>query len=503
MPKVSVPRPITKELYAASLQCGKQLYLDYHDSGDAEDLSTGRQRLVELGLRLTELAREAFPQSETADSDDIETAAEQTRTWLQERPHVAVFDAAFAVDGLEVRADIAIADGSGGVEVYEVKSGTKVKPRHIRDLAFQVHTISLSGFEVRKSWVLHINTQYRHDGGSRYPVLEIFKHIEVTDKVRGQLGKVSGNLTKLRALLDDEATRDLKTGTHCHIPFPCKYTPACREEESSQPLLDLPELSRDQEADLRDQGVHTFADLTVDLEGLNSIQQRAIRASRSGELVIEPFVGDELRDVEFPLYFVDTTSLLVVLPMLKSSRPWHYVPFQWHATILEEDGEVSSASFVSDGKADPRSEFVNHLAHLLADDGTVMLYGTSLEHRMRELMEDLPDCKPAIREVLNQARFDLRQLVKAGVYHPKFQASFELTSVHEALVSEVDLDGHEIRCGDDAQAACERLMNSRTRAATREKLTAQLAMYGQTRSEAVAGLYHALLEVTQDAAESD
>lgn len=496
---VSGSRPIDKALFAAGLQCPKQLYLDYHDSGAALELSTGRKRLAELGIKLTELAHEAFPKSETADRDDIDTAVEQTRTWLQENEHVAVFDAAFAVDDLEVRADIAIPDGSGGIEIYEVKSGTKVKPRHIRDLAFQVYAIERSGFEVRRAWVLHLNTQYSHRGGNRYPVLELFKHVDVTDKVRGQTGKIGDQLANLRNHLNDPETREQPTGTWCHIPFPCSYQLACREQGPELPLLDLPELNREQETGLLEAGIENLGAVSVDQDGLSSMQQRAVRAIQSREMVIDAFVGSELRDVEFPLHFVDATSLLLVLPVLESSRPWQHVPFQWHTTTVDEDGNATNSSFVGDGKTDPRPEFINQLGQTVAGEGTMMLYGPSLEHRLRELLDDLPDQKADVRSVLNQARFDLRQLVKDGVYHPEFHTSFGLVSVHQALVNDSDFGDGEVLTHDDAQEACQRLMNSRTRAATRDKLIAQLNDYGQAWSGAIARLYRALIDATEDA----
>ena len=81
---------------------------------------------------------------------------------LQATSPAAVFNAAFRIDGVEVRADIVTHGSDGGVEIFEVKSGTKVKPRHVKDVAFQIYAIERSGFEVKKATILHLNSQYRH-----------------------------------------------------------------------------------------------------------------------------------------------------------------------------------------------------------------------------------------------------------------------------------------------------------------------------------------------------
>jgi hypothetical protein len=152
---------ITKALFASGLQCAKRLYLDYQHPDEIPEPSARRQGLAEIGAKLVELARAAFPESQSADSKNAKTAIEQTAKMLGERKPIAVFDGAFATDDIEVRTDIVIPDGSGRVDVYEVKSGAKIKKRHIRDLALQVHAIEHSGFEVRVAWILHLNSHSR------------------------------------------------------------------------------------------------------------------------------------------------------------------------------------------------------------------------------------------------------------------------------------------------------------------------------------------------------
>lgn len=489
---------ITKALFAAGLQCTKKLHLDYHGKGPAE-MSERRQSLAEVGVKLVELARSAFPQSQQADPDDLEKACEQTAKWARELSHVAIFDAAFVAEDIEVRTDIVIPDGEGKVDVYEVKSGTKVKNRHVRDLALQVWAIERAGLEVRQAWILHLNTQYRHRGGNNYPVHELFRHVDVTAKARAEAAKIDQRLAQFQEILGNDEPPEIGVGTWCHLPFSCEHFASCRAEAAGPCLQDLPELTRDQEKLFHNEGIADLDALDAEHERLTPMQRRALRAIRTGELVIEPFVGGELRDIDHPLHFIHVTSALQVLPQFEGYRPWQHVPLHWHDTVVDENGKIEQRSFVADGKSDPRSEFVKTLAEAVRGEGTVMVYGAAPEQRIRDLLEDLKDEKPEIRAILNQPRFDLRQLFRVGIYHPTFTGSFDLENVQSAIVDKPAKRKLAIRTADEAQAACQRLLNSRTRAQTRKKLTRELEEYGEHQCQMALAIFDSLLQATEDA----
>jgi hypothetical protein len=496
---VTRERPITKALFASGLQYAKKLYLDYHEQDDPAPPSPRRQSLAEIGLKLIELARAVFPKSERADPDDFAKACRQTAGWIKDRPHVAIFDAAFEAGDLQTRTDIVIPDGKGAVDLYEVKSGTKVKTRHLRDLAFQVHVLERCGLQARQIWVLHLNTQYRHRGGSTYPVHELLKHVDVTAKVRAQAERVEQQLADFRNILKDPSTLDLPTGTWCHVPFTCEHLERCRATGPEHPLLDLPDLTWEQESAFHQQGIEDLTQIDPEDEGLSLVQRRALRSIHSGSMVVEPFVGHELRDVDYPLHFVWATSFLQVLPVLENSYPWQHIPFLWHDLIVEEDGKTRHRSFVADGKGDPRPEFVRTLAEAVRGAGTLMVYGPALEQRLRELLEQGSEQKSDVRALLGQARFDLRQLVRVGVYHPEMRGSFRLDDVRRCLCDGLSEEDLSVQSDDDAQTAWQRLLNSRTRAATRQKVCAELEAWGKRCAESIHSIYESLLGTTQGA----
>ena len=152
--------PITKQLFAAGVQCAKRLYLDFHHPDRIPELPPDRQEMAETGKKLVSLARSAFPNGITVEEQG-EAAMRRTEGILSKPGPVAIFDAAFSDGDVEIRTDIALRDAQGELDIFEVKSGTRVKPRHILDLALQVLTVEGSGLKVRSTVLLHMNPQYR------------------------------------------------------------------------------------------------------------------------------------------------------------------------------------------------------------------------------------------------------------------------------------------------------------------------------------------------------
>ena len=113
----------------------------------------------------------------------------------------------------------------------------------ILDLAFQVLAVEAMGFTVKSTVLLHVNPQYRHRGGDDYPVHELFKNTDVTEKVRRQVQRVADMLPSFRSLLVDQSTLELPMGTWCTQPFSCPYREHCSEDGPKHPLMELPDIT--------------------------------------------------------------------------------------------------------------------------------------------------------------------------------------------------------------------------------------------------------------------
>ena len=245
---------INKSLFAAGMQCAKRLYLECHRADEIPKPTVGRQSLLDAGERLLALACQGFPNGRTVDADDTVKAGEQTREILTQGEGAAIFNAAFAVEHTEVRCDIVLPTGSGQLDIFEVKSGTKVKPRHVQDFALQVHVIEACGYTVRNASIVHLSPEYLHDGSKDLPANTLFKNVDVSAKVRKRVAAARANLDNYLTVLTDETTVELPMGTWCVAPIPCHFLEKCRGEASAHPLLELPDLTKKRESELEQEG---------------------------------------------------------------------------------------------------------------------------------------------------------------------------------------------------------------------------------------------------------
>ncbi len=465
------------------MQCAKRLHLEFHRPDEIPEPTVRHQFLMEAGKQLLELACQGFPNGRSVDTDDADEAAEQTREILSQEEGAAVFNASFVSDQAEVRCDIVLPTGSGQLDIFEVKSGTKVKLRHIMDLAFQVNAIEACDYTVRHANILHLSPDYLHDGGKDLPAHAVFKNVDVSSKVRKRMAGARARIDNYLNVLSDETTLELPMGTWCSAPIPCHYLEQCREEASAHPLLELPDITAVLESELHQEGIEDLQQLDEKRDGLTLIQRRALRSVATDQMVVEPSGHKNLDEADYPIGVVYVGYCLQVIPQLKASRAWEHVPFQWSAQVVQKDGTVEQRDWLADGKDDPRPGFVRSLAECVEQWETLGLYTQRLETVLKHLLEELPDEKPYVRALLNIPVLTLEHVVRTGLYHPELRGSFELEVVLRALVPDLELDALPIRAPEEAAAAFRRMLLSRTRDTIRQKLSSQLVDYGGRRSQ--------------------
>lgn len=494
---------ITKPLFEAGVQCGKRLHLDFH-AKRAPARNAQQEELVALGQRLVELASQAFPRGTDLQGVAKEEAIARTRDEIASGRPGALFHAVFQGGGVEVVCDIALVVGPNEVDLFEVKAGTFLKPRHLTDVALQVHAVEACGIQVKSASILHLDERYVHDGSRDYPVHKLFRSEDVTSRARNQLAKVAEQVQSFQSVVDDEGMLDLPTGTWCRNPLPCPHLERCRAEGPEHPLFELPHLAAVVENKLHENAIESIDQLKTSQNGLSSGQRRAVRAIQEDRLIIEPFVKEELGDIDYPVCFVHVLWHLDPLPRFARSRPWQKLPFAWSSHRFEQSGRSYHRSFVSATQEDPRAATIHSLADEIRDAGTVVVYDRGWDERFRALLDDMPEQKADLRALLGAPLLELGNLIYHGVYHPDFHGKFDVERVRGILDANLPaaagepiegLDGHSAELADEAAAAeaYQKILAKRTRSTTRDKLGEQLTAYVRHRSAALVAVRRQLL----------
>jgi hypothetical protein len=492
-------RRLDKRLFEAGQQCLKRLYLDYNEpvrGAPGEDsLSENRRALSAIGQQLLQLARGAFPRGVEAGSGNIEQIAARTRELLAADGTAVVFGGAFVTDELEAQTDILLRQKDGSLDVFEVKSGTKVNARYIADLALQVLAIENSGFTVRAAHVLHVNHNYAHKEGEPYPVQQLFKNADVTERVRRALPRVVEQVRSFRQQVRDESALHLPTGTFCTNPFPCPHLEECARKEPALPLRKLSDLTPSIEASLHEEGIDDLAALDAQRPGLTFRQRQTLRAVQENRLVVEPFVREELRHVEYPLHCIASAGVTDALPRFNDQRPWRQLVYAWAVETVHEDGRVQKQAFVFADKGDPRGEVIRSLAECLSGGGMLLCWCSSALEGVRSLLDDLPAEKGPVRTILSLPHLDMLKLFESGVFHPRLLGSNNLIDTAAVLLGEQVPADLEIRSSEAVFAALQKAWTPRVRAATKEKIASELRRWVEWQASMVAALHRRFSEL--------
>jgi hypothetical protein len=487
------PRHLDKHLFEAGQQCQKRLWLAYHEPIE-ETPSTGRQLMSEVGQQLLALARSAFPKGVTIAAENTDAAAAETGELLAAETPV-LFDGAFVADGVEVRSDIVVRHRDGALDLYEVKSGTKIKHRYVNDLAMQVHVVELAGHKVNAVFLLHVHPGYVHKADTDFPAMQLLRSADVTAKVRKQAELVRRRLQQFRVAIDNDKVLQLPMGTFCTAPFPCPQLARCSKDSVANPLRELPELTRAFEVELQKEGVRSIDQLDAERPGLTFSQKRTIQCVQKGEPSVEPFVREELRQCEKPLHFLAISGIVDPLPRFDGQRPWRLVPYAWAAQTLHPDGRIESAAFVHVERDDPRTDFVTSLAKHLEVGGTVVCWDSKPLEELRALLDDLPGAKAAVRAVLGRSHVDLMLLFESGVFHPVLRNHGDLRATVAAWLDDRSGDELTVFGEDDLRAALNKAATPRIRSTTKDKLASEIKAAVVWTSERMLHLYRKFAEV--------
>lgn len=480
-------RNLDKHLFEAGQQCHKRLWLDYHEPSD-ESTSASRQEMSRVGDEMRELARTAFPKGVVIDDDDVETAAAATAKHLKDGVPV-LFDAAFVGDGVAAQCDILVVHKDNKVDLFEIKSGTKVKHRYVNDLALQATVLQSNGYEVQRAYLLHINPKYTHKAGEPFPPMQLLRSADVTAKVQKQQPNVARKLQQLRLAVDNESSLELPMGTFCESPFPCPHVARCSKAAPKLPLHHLPELTRQQEIELHKEGIEEMLAVPADRKDLSFRQRRTLQCHQQNERIVEPFVREELEECDKPLHFLSLAAITDPLPRFESQRPWQQTPFAWACKTVHEDGRVETQSFAQVDKDDPRGAFVKTLARHLEVGGTALLWGEETLRELRGLLDTVPDEKTCVRALLGQDHLDVRTLFESGVFDPQLTDYMDFAHVVERILG--DKSGRKLE-GLDRNARFELVHKARAprvRAATRDKIAATITDALSWQAERLSDLY--------------
>jgi len=452
---------LSKSRFLAGTQCHLRLWHQCYNPDLASEVSPAQQAIFDTGHEVGRLATGLYPGGLLIEEDYLHhgKAVQATRAAMNQPGVPAIYEAAFRYNGVQIRVDILERMNDGRWNLIEVKSSTSVKEVHVQDVAIQHHVLQGSGLAIARAGILHLNNQYVYDG--RQLDLEgLFSFSDLTGQVTRIQGTISSQLDDLKRMLAGTDPPEIVPSRLCSSPYDCEFWEYCTREMPEFWVLHLSGIDQRKLNELAAQNIQDIRDIPRSFP-LSLLQERIKACVIHQKDYISPALEPELRDVEYPIHFLDFETAGIAIPRYPHTRPYQSMPFQWSDHILLEDGTLNHRAYVCHEDKDPREEFTSTLLEALGERGTIFTYTTYENRLINELIEHLPQYRDTLLHILDRFR-DLHALIKGYFYHPGFHGSFSLKSVLPALVADMNYGDLAIQEGGQASFEYLRMIDPST-----------------------------------------
>lgn len=462
MPKEQSGLPnLSKSKFVAGCQCLKRLWWQVYERELAGETDEIQEAMFEQGREVGKFATKAFPGGVLVREDHLnhEKAVARTKELTADKTVPAIFEAAFTHENIPIRVDIFQRLPRNRWRLIEVKQSTKVKDYHIIDVAIQKYVLEELGLKLDGVCLMHLNSDYVYDG-IEYDLEELFTIEELDREIQGVEVEIPEQLKIQRSVLISDETPNIEPGKHCSKPFVCEFYDQCNDPFPLDHISNIPRLGEKKQKALEMRGVESIKDIPDNFD-LTETQRRAWISVKENRIVVEDGLGDELADLQYPLFFMDFETISPAIPRFKNMRPYGYIPFQWSVHVQQSPGaQMEHYKFLADDAYDPREAFLTQLLDVLEkEDGHIIVYNKTFEDlRLKDLSNWFPQYANRIEEVQERI-WDLLSVMRRYVYHPAFGGSFSLKGVLPALIPDMSYKDMTVAGGEEAGLAFERMIH--------------------------------------------
>lgn len=451
-------------------------------------------QLLNQGQEVEAYSRQLFPGG-TLIEGSWEEKLEQTQE-LVTRKVSPLFQAMFLTDnGLLVTVDILEYDPKENVwNIYEVKSASRVKTdrdhNHLKDVGFQKITLERSGVLVGETFIIHINKEYVRSGD--LDIEQLFIKQNISEDVATDTIITSEIDAALRLLSSDGV--DI---TEC----PCLYLTRSDHCSSFSVLnKEIPEYSvhdilRINTARLKEligMGAVDIKDVPANAS-ITAIQRMQVSLAQSGKPKIErEKVEQFLKELEYPLYFLDYETFPAAIPPIDGFSPHQHLAFQASIHVLDREDRLTHYIYLAEAVEGAEEGLIDFLENVIGPSGNLISWHKSFEGRINN---EMANRHPKYRDFLsdiNDRTFDLEDPFKKYYLHPDFRGRTSLKIVLPVLVPSLSYAGLGIQDGAAAMESWRQMISGERSEKEAEQIKADLLKYSELDTLAMVEIFKAL-----------
>jgi len=472
---------LSKTDYLIYRECSKNAWIKINrpDVYNKSELSEFDRAIIETGIEVEGYARQLFPGGVMIEGRGSQAQAITQKHIADKTP--VLFQPVFFLNNFLAAMDVLVFDAkTNGYFLYEVKSSNEVKEdTHLNDLAFQWVLLEKAGIPVRKSSIIHLNSEYVRAG--ELDVVKLFEIEDVTEVVRPLLAHTE---TEMEIAQNYVSQTKEPTG-HCGCIYKgrsrhCTTFQYSNPEVPEYGVHDIARIgsSKAKLAELADSGILRLEDLPGDIE-LTAIQQNQVDVHISdGVLINKEKIADELKKIAFPIYFLDYETCPAAIPRFDGFSPYQQIPFQYSLHILDNvNGKPRHNEFLSITPGDPSTTLYASLQKHIGNVGSIVVWSKKFECTInKELGERIPAAKPFL-DSLNSRVYDLMDVFSKQHYvHKGFKGGTSIKDVLPVL-TDVSYDDLAIKEGGTASQGWDKITSSEIGQAEKERIAADLKLY--------------------------
>ena len=168
-----------------------------------------------------------------------------------------------------------------------------------------------------------------------------------------------------------------------------------------------------------------------------------LEGTRSGQEIIRPGLGEEMKQAVYPLHFLDFETVRSLLPVHQGSTVGGLTLFQFSVHCRNvAGGELEHVAWLNTEESDPNRRFLAALRSALGDTGTVLVWTHYEENSFCELLAELigagiegPDLEWLMRLLSSGRILDMHELCFRHYWHPRMKGRTSIKVVLPAVWS--------------------------------------------------------------------
>ena len=460
------------------------------------------------GEEVERLGQQLFPDGWEI-SGERRKAARQTRDLIKHPEVTTLYQAtALSPDNLLAKADFTTINTDGSLNLYEVKMVGSLglekptlpadKEKYFNDVTFQKIAFTRSGYRLERVFLIHIDSTYRLEEETIDPS-KFLKMVDVSSEVEVREPQIVELIEKARkcyaaAQAPECSCRYKSKKQRCET-----FQQFNRDIPTKNSVLDISRIRVEKITPLLKRQIYKIEDISPELAeeiGFSDKQLLQIQVTKSKKpLIKKEVIADTLKQMLYPLYFLDYETVSYPIPVFKGARPFQHIVFQFSLHILKNVGKTPQhLEYLM--QAASKKELNRLIAELQANigsEGSIVVWHQAAEKGFHKSLVDLMPEHASFFEGLDERIFDLEEIFSKQDYiHPAMEGKTSLKNAVNILRDSYygDLDIQE---GSLASAAWSEALDAGPD--EKEKRFEQLRQYCQRDTLAMVEIYEHLRQL--------